>query len=496
MFKIKVTALSSPSLLSSFLLILLFPLLSIFAGVGYFSLLQLEEQAEKRLQEDIHLISRAIQGSLEYALEHAQEDNVDKILASVFRFGRVYGAYIYDEGGREITTSGPQKPELEQQTLANMAELGGRKGEYQKEGGQEVYSYFVPLSDSLDQNLGLLQITRNRADFDQYLNRLRWQGLGVLVVLATLLLLVLVNGHYWVVGRHLSLLSLGMARIESGESDHRVFPSGAKELRQLAYSINTMLDSLASSEREVEDKRQQQIQLERELQQSQKMAAIGQLAAGVAHELGTPLSVVSGKAQRMLRKKDDLPHPVSQAFQEIRIAVQRMEHIVHQLLDFGRSNPLRRRHLNLAELAKCSLAHITEEAEQNGIRIKQASPSIPIYYAFDLVRMEQALVNLLRNALQAVEPGGLIELGWFHTETTVGFYVADDGEGIEESLYPRLFEPFYTTKAVGDGTGLGLSVVQAAVRDHGGQLNVGRSVYGGALFTLSFTLNNTNEEQA
>ncbi|MDO3377216.1 sensor histidine kinase [Geoalkalibacter halelectricus] len=472
------------SLRISLLLYLVFPLIVVLAVTGYYSLLRLEQQVEKRMQEDIELIARAIRGPLEHSLEHGREGGLAQTLASAFRIGRVYGVYVYDAHGRKIASSGPREPEVHSLELAELAAKGDRVGGYQDARGAQIYSYFVPLSDSVGRNTGLLQLTREGRDFQQDLLQVRHQGILLLSLLSVLLVGMVLFGHHQVIGRNLGSLVKSMARIEKGDRSHRAAERGPREMRHLALGMNAMLDSIARSEKELEQRRHRQIELEQQLQQSRKMAAIGQLAAGVAHELGTPLSVVSGKAQRMLRNPE-LPNSVAEVFGQIRDAVQRMEHIVRQLLDFGRGNPLRLNSTPLESVAESAAAMVQEEAHAKRVSLSLNGPRPSPNASVDRVRMEQALINLLRNAIQATHHGGRVCLSWFAEEDRLGFAVADDGPGVPEELRDRLFEPFFTTKAVGEGTGLGLSVAQAAARDHGGTLNVGRAEIGGALFTLT-----------
>jgi two-component system, NtrC family, sensor kinase len=472
------------SLRLSLLLFLVIPLLAVLAVAGYFSLQHLEVQVEKRMQEDIELIARAIRGPLEHALEHGREGSLEQTLSSAFRIGRVYGAYVYNEQGRKIATSGPREPRARSRHLVELA-AGDRIGAYQEADGKEIYSYFVPLSDSVGRNTGLLQLTREGSDIRQYIQDVRQQALILLLILSVVLPAVVVYGHHRVIGRNLGRLVRSMARIEGGERGHRATLSGPREFHHLAAGMNAMLDSISRSEEKLARQREERAHLERQLQQSQKMAGIGQLSAGVAHELGTPLSVVSGKAQRMLRHKD-LSVPVRQVFDEIRAAVQRMEHIVRQLLDFGRSNRLSLRLISLKDLAECAAAQMRDEALDKGVTLRLEGPDSAPLVDVDPVRMEQALSNLLRNAVHAVEQGGKVRLTWFADEQRLGFCVADSGPGVPKEIRPRLFEPFFTTKAVGEGTGLGLAVALAAANDHDAQLEVGTSDLGGALFTMAF----------
>lgn len=475
----------SLSMQVSLLLFLVCPLIGVFAGGGFYSLKYMEREVEKRMQKDIELIARAIRGPLEYALEHGRSGSLGQTVTSVFRFGEVYGAYVYDKEGKRIASSGDRDLMVASDKFDQLASEGARKGGYEGSGERQVYSYFVPLADSVGRNIGLLQLVRERNDFHAYIQRVRNQILGLMILILFPLLGVVVYGHHRVIGRHLGRLVESMAHIEGGAHDHRPVPSGPRELRQLAEGMKTMLDSIERVGLEIELKRKEQERLERRLQQSQKMAAIGQLAAGVAHELGTPLSVISGKAQRMLRK-EYLPTHVVKVFHETRDAVQRMERIVRQLLDFGRDNQLRLRPVAIDDMVECVVAQISDEVHAQSIQLTISGSRPAPVHCFDTVRMEQALVNLLRNAFHATGSGGKVRVGWFDDGRYLGLFVADNGSGIPREQYSKVFEPFYTTKMVGKGTGLGLAIAQAAVSDHGGRIEVAESELGGALFTILF----------
>jgi signal transduction histidine kinase len=486
------------SLRIALVVFLFLPLICVLSGAGYYSLHHLELYIEKRMQEDLELIARAVRGPLEYSLEQEREGSVQQALDSLFSLKRVYGAYVYDREGERIASSGASEPEIGSSHLVELAQQGDQRGEYQQSEDVDVYSYFVPLTDLAGRNIGLLQLTREGSDFRDYIEEVRHQTLLFLAMLALILLGTIIFGHHQVIGRNLGRLVQSMARIERGERRHRASATGPREIRQLALGMNAMLDSMERSERELEQQRQEQTQLERELQQSQKMAAIGRLAAGVAHELGTPLSVVSGKAQRLLRRADSegIEPKTRREVGEILEAVGRTEQIVRHLLDFGRQNPLHKRPLPLDEILKGALAQVHQHPDAGGVELRCApEPDAhipPPELEVDRVRLEQALVNLLLNAVHAAGSGGVVEYGWFVSpdvpEARAGFYVADNGPGVPEEIRGKLFEPFFTTKAVGEGTGLGLAVAQAAVLDHGGVLEIGTSELGGALFRMSFAL--------
>ncbi len=467
---------------SALIVSLLAPLALTFAVAGWLTLDAIEAQVEARMQEDVELIARAIRQPLSHALERDRPGSVAQALDSAFRIDRVYGAFVYDADGNRVAATGAGEPEVGRSRLARLAEAGDRRGEFDEYHGEAIFSYFVPLTDSGGRINGLLQLTRQASDIDDALIRLRGLWLIAVVVLVALLAGMLFYGLHRLLGSPLLVLAEAVARVARGERDFRLTPAGPHEVRQLYAGLNAMLDSLNRSEQEVDDRRQAQRRLEGELRRSERLAAIGRLAAGVAHELGSPLAVVDGKAQRALRAETLAP-PLRETLEAVRAEVRRMERIVRQLMDFGRANPLRRRATETEVLAQSVLAQLADDIAASGASValqgERPGPTLEV----DGPRLEQALVNLLRNAVQA-SPGGQVTLGWQATTEAVTFVVEDDGPGIDEAHYGQLFEPFFTTRPVGEGTGLGLAVAHAAVSEHGGRIAVDRAPSGGARFRV------------
>lgn len=475
-----------PGLRFYFVVGVVLPLLLALGAVSYLTLQAIEERAQHQMEEDVQLVARAIRLPLGRALERDRPGSVDEALESAFRINRVYGAYVYDVEGALVASVGEFNLATDKQRLADLAEQGDRRGEYEQIGGRSVYSYFVPLTGAGGRVNGLLQVTRRASDIRQYLTRLRWQAIGFLLTTMVLITGLVLYGHHWAIGTHLNHLSETMARVRGGDLSSRAKPRGPKEIASLGAALNTMLESIVEARAEVLERRQAQIDLEKRLQHAQKLAAIGQLSAGVAHELGTPLSVIDGKAQRALRK-DDLPAPLEQALHSIRGEVRRMERIVRQLLDFGRRNVLEARAVRLDRLAQMAAAGVRDACEQSGVTLELEGPRPAPVVEVDPTLIERALVNLLRNAIDAT-PGGHVQLAWTATDDGVGLVVEDDGPGVDPAVRDRLFEPFFTTKGVGEGTGLGLAVVHGIVEEHGGRVEVDTSPRGGARFRIVLPL--------
>ena len=480
-----------PSFRLALVFYVLVPLGVSMALAGYFAMRQWEHQVELRMQSDLEMVARAIQLPLGHAMERNRQGGIEQTLESAISIDSVYGAYTYDLEGKRIASAGREDPDPQRDKLTTLATEGKRIGEYGQVGERRVYSYFVPLVDSRNQTTGLLQLTRRERDFRRYLATVRkhavlWFGAGTLVMG----ILVLIGQHQ-ALGRHFASLIAGMQRVAAGDVGYRLPLSGPKEIASISASFNTMLDSIQAAENEIQRNRHEQLTLEQQLRQSEKLAAIGQLAAGVAHEIGTPMSTISGTAQRALRHETGDPRD-SEAFRRIQREITRMEVIVRQLLDFSHSRKLQYRDLRPVKVAESAVSATAEEAAGGDVEFALCGdPDAPPFSA-DPIRIEQALVNLLRNAIQTGSTR-VVQLGWKVNDGTTTFTVDDDGPGIPEAIRPRLFEPFFTTKAVGQGTGLGLAVVHGIIREHGGSVVVSASDRGGARIEASLPTTPTIE---
>jgi signal transduction histidine kinase len=226
--------------------------------------------------------------------------------------------------------------------------------------------------------------------------------------------------------------------------------------------------------------------LQEQLIQSEKMSAIGQLIAGIAHDLNNPLASVVGFAD-FLAESGDVPQALAEPLRVIRQEAERAATIVKNLLSFARRQEGERLPQPLQPLLDSVLALLKNEMMalkvETTLSVEADIPEIEM----NPNQIKQVFVNLLNNAAQAIASTGrpghitLTAKRWLDG---VAVTVADDGPGIPEELLPRVFEPFFTTKAEGEGTGLGLSICQGIVKEHGGRITLESSPGAGALFTV------------
>ncbi len=247
------------------------------------------------------------------------------------------------------------------------------------------------------------------------------------------------------------------------------------KLTQLGESFNTLMFMLETQTARVDCMRKQMVE-------KQKMAAIGQIAAGIAHEVGNPLSSISSVAQLLKRRQAD-PH-VSQKLDLIEAHIKRISNIVRQLVGLARPGPEYWEKGDVNQPLRDAVQLVTYDKRARDIDIEfEPADTLPRTYAL-MGQLQQVFINLGLNALDALPDGGKLRIRSAHLHDAIVFTFEDTGRGIEPELRQQVFEPFFTTKAPGQGTGLGLAVSRSIVRKHGGTIACHSAVGEGARFIV------------
>lgn len=276
------------------------------------------------------------------------------------------------------------------------------------------------------------------------------------------------------VARPLVDLRAGAARIAAGDLDTRIPVHSNDELGALAAQFNAMTASL---------KEQQQ-----KLVESEKLAGIGRLAAGVAHEINNPLAVILGYARLLERAADEA------ARADLRVIADetlRAKEIVAGLLDLARPQDVEREPVDLRAAVEEVVGRLREAKLLEGVDVSVRGEARAWG---DGAKVRQVIGNLLRNAAEAAGAGGRVEVAVDEAGGDARVAVADTGPGLDPTARARLFEPFFTTKE--RGTGLGLAISRGIARAHGGDLEAGAAPGGGALFTLRLPVRRDHEGRA
>lgn len=235
-----------------------------------------------------------------------------------------------------------------------------------------------------------------------------------------------------------------------------------------------------------------------QLIQSAKLAAVGELAAGVAHEINNPLTTIINYARLMLDDPDptpEWPDDVQTIYEEAR----RARDIVRNLLDFARTDNPKRQPTDLNALIETAIALVYTKSISHWVTLRKSLHPLPEVY-LDANQVKQVFVNLLNNAIQAMMPGepAILTVTSQHhpADNRVTCQISDTGQGIPAEYLDKVFDPFFTTKEVGQGTGLGLSISYGIVEKHGGHISVESTPGHGSCFTVTFPVMDAAEEQA
>lgn len=227
---------------------------------------------------------------------------------------------------------------------------------------------------------------------------------------------------------------------------------------------------------------------QQQLVQSEKLAAIGQLTAGIVHDVKNPLAVVIGMADE-LRDDSKLDAQTRQHLSTIRDNAWRANTIITDLLKFARQSTPEMKLQDLGATVTTALRLTDYLARKGGVTVVKDIPPMPVLVNYDATQIEQVIINLIQNAIQAMPKGGHLRVNLSQAKDAVAIAVQDTGVGIPQKNLIRIFDPFFTTKAPGEGTGLGLSVSYGIVSRHGGRIDVASQVGKGTTFTILLPVN-------
>lgn len=263
-----------------------------------------------------------------------------------------------------------------------------------------------------------------------------------------------------------------------------------REERSLIDAIARQV-ALIVERREAEGERSK---LQEQLRHADRLATLGQLAAGVAHELNEPLGSILGFAQ-LIKKAPELPEQARKDVAKIEDASLHAREVVKKLMLFGRQTPPRKTRISLNMMVEEGLYFLKSRCKKTGTEIALSlDPELPEITA-DQSQIYQVLVNLAVNAMQAMPNGGRLTIKTLSKETVVSLIVEDTGIGMSEEVKKKIFLPFFTTKEISKGTGIGLSVVHGIITSHGGSIAVDSEVGRGSRFEIQLPVGGANNEK-
>jgi two-component system NtrC family sensor kinase len=258
-----------------------------------------------------------------------------------------------------------------------------------------------------------------------------------------------------------------------------------------------LIDGVAREIGEFLERRQaeaERLMLEAQLRHTDRLATIGKLAAGVAHEINEPLGSILGFAQ-LAQKSGDLPESTADDLNKIVAACLQGREIVNKLKLFARQAPIEKAWIDVAQVVDEALSLLQTRCANQGIEVLRRIEAEPCEILAGQLQLKQVVVNLVLNSIQAMPGGGTLTVVIGRDDGSAFIEVRDTGVGMTEEVVDQIFTPFFTTKDVGEGTGLGLCVVHGIVTAHGGSIEVESEVGKGSRFTVRFPFQGSPESE-
>jgi signal transduction histidine kinase len=278
------------------------------------------------------------------------------------------------------------------------------------------------------------------------------------------------------VSNPLAELSRKVLRFSSdGDADRNL---EGDELKLITQEFRRIDEQLTNARSDLVKRHRQGLALERQLQRAERLATIGTLASGLAHEIGTPMGVIRGRAEYLMHGKPEAPPFIKDGLENIIGQIDRISRIVRMLLDYARESKSTRVKCDVRVVIRHALSLMETEAEQRRIAITADLGDEPILIECDADQLQQVFINLTMNALDAIAPeAGHLKVtasskadNGSNSVATITF--EDTGPGVSPENRMRVFDPFFTTKEPGKGTGMGLAVSQSIIRDHDGEITL------------------------
>jgi len=362
--------------------------------------------------------------------------------------------------------------------------------------GDDFLLTYLPLLVDGGLRVGAIELSESMNELHDYVEEsLRRSALVVGGMVVSSLLLMATLGSLWI-NRPMRRLRAQAERIGSGDFSPSLDLPGSGELAELATTIERMRGQLAEARQAEEAATQEKIDTLEKLRHTERLATLGRLSAGMAHELGTPLNVIAGRA-KLIGNADLNAADISRSARIIGEQAERMTGIMQQLLSFARRGKTRKQPVELNAVLRAVAPLLDPALHAQKVTLNLQESAIPLQVNADPGQLQQVLLNLSLNGIQAMPDGGELQLSCSVAaavqppeaiEPNAGRWlqlqVRDQGQGIAAEDLQHIFDPFFTTKDVGQGTGLGLSITYGIIEEHGGWIEVDSQPAIGSCFSV------------
>jgi signal transduction histidine kinase len=487
----------SPSLASKVILLTSLVLIIAISFIAWWEIRIHEDSIKRQTYEKTKIISEFIEKNVISAMERDRHFEIHRILKN-FTYRGIWKIDVFKMDGTIIASTRDEELNtkitdveffLKNQYFIRDEVFQDSSGKRERE---RIYYFNNPILNKpecfrchpgQEKIIGVLTVANSLKDMDQEIFRVKVDA--VILAILTVVSLSLVLGLLFLkfVETPITKLTKTMRRVEEGDLNARAEITGKNEMGRLAENLNTMIEKLGAAKKEAEEYHQVLVQ------RADRMASIGELASGMAHEIRNPLAGIQGAIQILadgFPKGDDR----RQITVEIQKQIHKLERLVKDLLNYAKPAPPNYLQTDVNELIdKVISFFITQRGRSNDFRIEKNFLSPLPRIMIDPNSMEQAFLNIVLNAKKAMPKGGTFTVStrWNphgkNGKGEVQILFEDTGVGIPRDNLHRIFNPFFSTRS--DGTGLGLSITKNILEQHGGNIAVESRVNVGTTFTIT-----------
>jgi len=438
---------------------------------------------------------KSISGMVSHVWKESGETKALDLLQDASRAGTIQIHWVWlEELQTAFNGTTAQKEQLQRVSQGIPISL-----KVQENDGSYLRYTYVPVDVGASRQ-GALELSQTLLTFNAFYKKMLKRALTLTCLLALICGLILYQFMNRKIGIPLQNLMVQAKRIGQGDLTANNDISGNNELTEMAETMNDMCSRLLIAKEKINFEYDARLKTLQQLRHTERLSSFGVLSAEIAHELGTPLNVVDGRAKMIM--DEELPdEEIKECAAIIKNQAERMTVIIRQLLDFTRQSKPRRSTDDISFHIKQVFQLLYPMATKQRVSFSlNREENTNATLNTDFSQIQQVLVNLLMNGIQAMPEGGQIDVKLSNeivsptgTEnrvktTYLKVTIQDEGEGIDQENFKNIFTPFFTTKTLGAGTGLGLSIAHGIVEEHGGWIDIKNNVSSGACFTVYLPL--------
>ena len=464
------------------------------SGYGYLDILSRRDILIRKMKAEVRSTGRTLEVTLEKIFPTEEIKDVQNLIDALSEHGRTLGIIVYDQGENRMFRSHSledgmdryfpliQRSIRENQVLEDF-------GVYKK---IPFFSYTWPLKDGSGKIVGAVSIFQQTSFMEDEIAKVKWNiGITIFLLIVGTVVLVLWVTQKWVT-QPIAKLMTGTKNLSAGNLQYRVDLPAGGEISALARAFNQMADELRKAQERLIREGEARVDLERSLRQSEKLATVGQLASGLAHEIGTPLNIIYGRTELIQRRLEDKEES-KRNLTIILHQTERITRIVQQLLGIVRKKKAEHRIVPIHPILETTLDFLDHQIQKQKVQVVKNLQEDLLPVMGDPDQIQQVFLNLILNAIQAMPGGGDLRLSAMskmiskkglenRPRSYVEVGVEDSGAGMEKDVLENIFQPFFSGKE--NGTGLGLTVSQGIVQEHEGWIEVESKVGKGSVFRV------------